>query len=44
MAQKYRKIDPRIWSDEGFATLSVPERLVALYLCAPHDNHCALWR
>lgn len=32
MAQKYRKIDPRIWSDEGFATLSVPERLVALYL------------
>jgi hypothetical protein len=31
MAAKYRKIDPRIWNDEGFRELSAEEQRIALY-------------
>lgn len=31
MAAKYRKIDPRIWNDEGFRSLSTLEKLAAMH-------------
>src|SRR4051794_20520278 len=31
MASKYRKFDPRTWSDEKFVALSEGEKLVAIY-------------
>ena len=45
MAAKYRKIDPRIWSDEKFVLLSEAEKLVALYcLTSPQVNRIGLFR
>lgn len=43
MAQKYRKVDPRIWNDEGFARLSTEERLLALWLLTSERvNRCGI--
>lgn len=37
MASRYRKIDPRIWNDEKFRTLSDDGKLVFLFLLThPH--------
>ena len=45
MARKYRKIDPRIWSDESFVTLSESEMLFALYvLTCPQCNRIGMFR
>lgn len=45
MAQKYRKIDPRIWGDEKFSKLSPQEKLVALYcLTCPQCNRVGIFR
>ena len=44
MAQKYRKIDPRIWRDERFAMLAPDEKLIALYcLTCPSVNRCGIF-
>jgi hypothetical protein len=32
VAQKFRKVDPRIWYDEKFRTLSAADKLLAVYL------------
>ncbi len=44
MAAKYRKIDPRIWTDESFAQLDSTEKLVALYAITSQSNRCGLFR
>lgn len=45
MARKYRKIDPRIWSDERFVRLSEQEKLLALYcLTSPQGNRIGIFR
>jgi hypothetical protein len=44
VAPKYRRIDPRIWADERFRTLSVNERVIALYvLTSPQSNRIGLF-
>ena len=45
MAQKYRKVDPRIWGDEKFVCLTSDERLIALYcLTSSQVNRIGLFR
>jgi hypothetical protein len=45
MARKYRKIDPRIWSDERFSLLSDAEKVLAMYiLTCPQCNRIGLFR
>jgi hypothetical protein len=45
MAAKYRKVDPRIWSDERFAALSTNGKLAVLYvLTCPEMNRIGLFR
>jgi hypothetical protein len=45
MARKYRKIDPRIWGDERFVSMSEEEKLVALYcLTCPQGNRIGFFR
>ena len=43
MAQKYRKLDPRIWRDEKFATLTPDEKLVAVYCLTAQVNRCGIF-
>jgi len=43
MAQKYRKIDPRIWRDEKFAGLTPDEKLVSLYCLTAQVNRCGIF-
>jgi hypothetical protein len=43
MAQKFRKVDPRIWTDEGFAKLNTEGKLLALWmLTSPRVNRCGI--
>ena len=43
MAQKFRKIDPRIWNDEGFSALDVEARLLAFWLLTSNRvNRCGI--
>jgi hypothetical protein len=44
MAQKYRKIDPRIWSDEKFTKLSSDEKLIAIYVLTAQTNRIGLFK
>lgn len=45
MAQKYRKVDPRIWGDEKFAVLRPEEKLIALYcLTSSQVNRVGIFR
>ncbi len=47
MASKkiYRKVEPRIWHDETFVTLTVEERLVWFYILThPYGNAVGLYR
>lgn len=44
MAAKYRKIDPRIWYDEKFRTLSREEKLVAIYCLTAQSNRIGMFR
>ncbi len=43
MAQKYRKIDPRIWRDERFIKLTEGEKLVAIYCLTAQVNRCGIF-
>lgn len=43
MAQKYRKIDPRIWRDEKFVKLSPEAKLVAIYCLTAQVNRCGIF-
>jgi hypothetical protein len=43
MAAKYRKIDPRIWSDEGFSKMDAEHKVVALWmLTGTRVNRCGI--
>jgi hypothetical protein len=43
MAQKYRKVDPRIWTDEGFSKLDAEGKLLALWmLTSARVNRCGI--
>lgn len=45
MAAKYRKVDPRIWGDEGFSTLTVDQKLIAFYcLTGPQVNRIGIFK
>lgn len=45
MAAKYRKVDPRIWSDESFAKLDAECKLLAVYcLTSSQVNRIGLYR
>lgn len=45
MAAKYRKVDPRVWSDERFTGLSTEGKLLAMYcLTSPQANRIGLFR
>ena len=45
MAAKYRKIDPRIWSDERFIGLDLTGKALAVYcLTCPQANRIGLFR
>lgn len=43
MAAKYRKVDPRIWRDEGFSELNPNEKLIAMYAITAQSNRCGLF-
>lgn len=43
MAQKYRKIDPRIWRDEKFRRLTAVQKLVAVYCLTAQANRCGIF-
>lgn len=43
MAAKYRKIDPRIWKDEKFRSLSESEKLVAIYCVTAQSNRIGIF-
>jgi hypothetical protein len=43
MAAKFRRIDPRIWKDEKFVTLSAEEKLVAFYCITAQSNRIGLF-
>lgn len=43
MAARYRKIDPRIWTDEKFVQLSPSEKLIALYILSGQSNRIGLF-
>lgn len=40
---KFRKLDPRIWRDERFVTLSPEEKLVAVYCLTAQVNRCGIF-
>lgn len=44
MAAKYRKIDPRIWTDESFVELDSIEKLVALNAITGQSNRCGFFQ
>jgi hypothetical protein len=43
MAAKYRKIDPRLWNDERFRSLTSQEKLVDIYLLTAQVNRIGLF-
>ncbi len=43
MAEKYRKIDPRIWKDENFLPLSERDKLIAIYVMTAQVNRIGLF-
>ena len=43
MAARYRKIDPRIWVDEGFRKLDSMEKLITFYLITSQSNRIGLF-
>jgi len=40
---RYRKIDPRIWNDEKFVSLSPEEKLLAIYAITAQSNRCGIF-
>ena len=43
MAAKYKKIDPRMWNDEKFRTLTSEEKLIAIYAITAQSNRIGLF-
>lgn len=43
MAARYRKIDPRIWTDEKFRLLKAEEQRIALYILTAQSNRIGLF-
>ncbi len=43
MAARYRKIDPRIWTDEKFRQLSGEQQRIALYIITAQSNRIGLF-
>ncbi len=43
MGARYRKIDPRIWTDEDFRDLKSLEKLVAFYLLTAQSNRIGIF-
>ncbi|UVT18988.1 MAG: hypothetical protein H8K03_14380 [Nitrospira sp.] len=43
MASRYRKIDPRIWTDEKFRLLKAEEQRIALYILTAQSNRIGLF-
>jgi hypothetical protein len=43
MAAHYRRLDPRLWSDEGFRACSLHEKLIALYTITAQSNRIGLF-
>ncbi len=43
MAQKYRKIDPRIWRDEKFRKFNQQQKLLALYVLTAQSNRIGIF-
>src|SRR4029079_3621371 len=43
MAARYKKIDPRIWTDEKFRLLSGEEQRIALYILTAQSNRIGLF-
>jgi hypothetical protein len=43
MASRYRKIDPRIWTDERFRRLTAQEQRIALYILTAQSNRIGLF-
>lgn len=43
MASRYRKIDPRIWTDEKFRRLTGEEQRIALYVLTAQSNRIGLF-
>ena len=43
MARRYRKIDPRFWTDERIAPLAADEKLIAIYCFTGQANRIGLY-
>ena len=43
MASRYRKIDPRIWTDEKFRQLTGEQQRIALYILTAQTNRIGLF-
>ena len=43
MASRYRKIDPRVWTDEKFRRLTADEQRIALYALTAQTNRIGLF-
>jgi hypothetical protein len=43
MAAKYKKIDPRMWDDEKFRSLTNEEKLIAIYIITAQSNRIGLF-
>ena len=43
MARRYRKVDPRFWTDERIAPLAADEKLIALYCFTGQANRIGLY-
>jgi len=44
MAQRYRKVDPRVWTDESFVSLTSEEKLLAMHvLTGERTNRCGMF-
>jgi len=43
MAERYRKIDPRIWKDEKFINLSEKEKLICIYCLTAQSNRIGIF-
>ena len=43
MASRYRKIDPRIWTDEKFRRLTGEQQRIALYILTAQSNRIGLF-
>lgn len=44
MAAKYRKLDPRIWSDEKFQQMTPMQKLVAIYVLTGQVNRIGIFK